>query len=437
MSYKESLMKLPRRAFLRAAGVSLALPWLDAFAAETPNTKQQTPKRRMVCICSPLGIQPQFFFPQKAGKDYELSPYLNVIKEFRNDFTVVSGLAHPGVGPSHDSHYSFLTAAPHPEHRAGFRNSISLDQRAAVHVRGETRFTTLNLGSSTLGWTTSGAPVPADPFPTSVFTRLFIEGRPDEVEAQKRRLRNGKSILDSLREQSKKLRPALSGEDREKMDQYFSSIRELEQCLAQAEEWSRKPKPDLKKFGADTKPPAVPARSDELVARAKAWFHVVHLALLTDSTRLITLDLGEGSGGVAGVSVGHHDLTHNGRDPGKIEQLKKLELAKMEAFRGFLAKLQESKEDGASLLDRTMVFFSSNLGDASTHGVKSLPVLLAGGGFKHGQYLDFPEPKDKKKDPTQPPLSNLYLSMLHRLGINTDKFGSSTGTLPGLEMRSA
>src|SRR5262249_28721182 len=117
----------------------------------------------------------------------------------------------------------------------------------------------------------------------------------------------------------------------------------------------------------------------------------------------------------------------------KIEQLKKLELAKMETFRIFLAKLKETKEEGVSLLDRTMVFFSSNLGDASTHGVKNLPVLLAGGGFKHGQHLVFPEPKDKKKDPPLPPLSNLYLSMLHRLGVETDKFGSSTGTLAGLE----
>ena len=427
-------MTLTRRRFLRATGVSLVLPWLESLAPGRALGASPKPPRRMVCMCSPLGIQPQFFFPQKAGKGYEPSPYLNVIKEFRNDYTVVSGLAHPGVGPSHDSHFSFLTAAPHPERRAGFRNSISLDQRAAEHVRGATRFTTLSLGAGTLGWTASGAPVPYDPFPTTVFTRLFMAGRPDEVEAQKRRLRNGKSVLDSLSGQARKLQPTLSGDDREKMDQYFTSIRELEQCLAQTEEWSRKPKPDLRKFGVDPKPPLPPVRSDDLVARAKIWFHVVHLALLTDSSRLITLDLGEGSSGVPGVSVAHHDLTHNGRDPGKIEQLKKLELAKMEAFRGFLAKLKESKEDGVSLLDRTMIFFSSNLGDASTHGVKNLPVLLAGGGFKHGQYLAFPAPKDTKKDPPLPPLSNLYLSMLHRMGINADKFGSSTGTLPGLEM---
>src|SRR4051794_2885465 len=120
-------MKLTRRTFLRTAGVSLALPWLDAFAlAQTPGTAAK-PRRRMVCINTPLGVHPPFFFPQQAGKDYALSPYLEVLKEFRDDFTVISGLTHPEVGPSHDSNYSFLTGAPHPEHRAGFRNTISLD----------------------------------------------------------------------------------------------------------------------------------------------------------------------------------------------------------------------------------------------------------------------------------------------------------------------
>jgi hypothetical protein len=431
-------MKLTRRNFLKAAGVSMALPWLESMVPVRALGTTAKPRRRMVCICSPLGLQPAYFFPQKgSGKDFELSPYLEVIKDFRNDFTVVSGMAHPDVGPSHDSHLSFLTAAPHPERRAGFCNTASLDQVAAEHLRGETRFTTLGLGESPLSWTRSGAPVPNDSWASSVFARMFIEGRPDEVEAQKRRLRDGKSILDSVRSQAKKLTPALAKNDVEKLDEYFTSVRELEQRLAQAEEWSRKPKPDLRKFGVDPKPPRNITDGVDLIGKTNIWFDVIHLALLTDSTRLITLDLLGTSGvtpGIPGVSIAHHDLTHNGRDPVKIEQLKKLELAKMETFRKFLAKLRETKEEGVSLLDRTMVFFSSNLGDASTHGVKNLPVLLAGGGFKHGQYLTFPEPKDKKKDPPLPPLSNLYLTMLHRLGVRADKFGSSTGTLPGLEL---
>jgi Protein of unknown function (DUF1552) len=418
-------MKLDRRTFLRAAGVSLALPWLDAFIPARALGAAARPRRRMVCINTPLGVHPPFFFPQQAGKDYELSPYLEVLKDFRDDFTVISGLTHPEVGPSHDSNYSFLTGAPHPEHRAGFRNSISLDQFAAEHMRGETRFASLPLSCEgfTLSWTRSGAPVPSDSFPSSVFTKLFLEGRPDEVQAQARRLRDGQSILDTVRDQAQTLTSGLGANDRDKLDEYFTSVRELEQRLAQDQEWSKKPKPKV-----DAKPPQNITNPADLVGKTRAWFDLIHLALQTDSSRLITLQLLGTSSvpPIPGVSLGHHDLSHHGQDPTKIAQLRTLELAKMQTLRDFLKKLKDTKEEGASLLDRTMVFFSSNLGNAATHGVKNMPVLLAGGGFKHGQHLAF-DPKDP------PPLCNLYVSMLQRLGIEADKFSSSTGTLTGLD----
>src|SRR5688572_30306657 len=133
-------MKLDRRTFLRGAGVAVALPMLDAMLPRARGNVRAVPKRRMVCINTPLGLHPPHFFPQTAGPDYELTPYLEVLKDLRDDFSVMSGLSHPDVGPSHDSNASFLTAAPHPERRAGFRNSISLDQLAAEHLHGETRF---------------------------------------------------------------------------------------------------------------------------------------------------------------------------------------------------------------------------------------------------------------------------------------------------------
>jgi hypothetical protein len=416
-------MSLSRRTFLRAAGVSLALPWLESLApAAAPLA---TPPRRMVCICAPLGLHPPHFFPEKPGKDYPLTPYLEVLKDFRDDFTVISGLSHPDVGPSHDSIFSFLTAAPHPEQRAGFRNSISLDQFAAEHIGGETRFPSLALSCEgfSLSWTRSGALVPSDSYPSSVFARLFLEGRPDEVQAQARRLRDGRSILDTVRDQAKKVQPALGAGDREKLDEYFSSVRELEKRLARAEEWSKKPKPKV-----DAKPPQNVTNPADLVGRARLMYDLIHLALQTDSTRLITLLLLGTSlvPPIPGVTLGHHDLSHHGQDPTKIEQLKKVELETLKTFRDLLAKLKQTKEDGVSLLDRTMVFFSSNLGNASTHATRNMPVLLAGGGFKHGRHLAF--------DPAKPPpLSNLYVTMLQRLGIEADRFGSSTGTLSGLE----
>jgi hypothetical protein len=418
---------MSRRRFLRSAGVSLALPWLDALAPRrAPGAAPPRPRRRMVCICTPLGLHPPYFFPQKAGKDYALSPYLDVLKDLRDDFTVISGLSHPDVGPSHDSIYSYLTAAPHPEIRAGFRNTISLDQLAAEHIGGETRFDSLSLSCEgfSLSWTRSGALVPSDCWPSSVFARLFLEGRPDEVQAQARRLQDGQSILDAVRDQARTMQSGLGSEDRDKLDEYFTSVRELERRLARAEQWSKKPKPKV-----SVKPPQNIQNSADVAGKARLMFDLIHLALQTDSTRLITLLLLGTSSvpPVQGVSLGHHDLSHHGQDPNKIAQLKKVELEVMKTFRGLLVKLKQTREEGASLLDRTSVFFSSNLGNAGTHSTRNLPIVLAGGGFRHGRHLGF-DPK------SPPPLSNLYVSMLQRLGVEVDRFGSSTGTLSGLEV---
>lgn len=413
--------KATRRNFLKATGVTLALPWLEAFAQ---NPAAGIP-RRMVCICTPLSLHPANFFPKEAGKNYTPSPYLETLAPFKDDFTVVSGLSHPDVGSSHDSIYSFLTAAPHPERRAGFRNSISLDQYAASFIGGKTRFPSLALSCEgfSLSWTRSGAIVPSDSFPSSVFARLFLEGRPDEVQSQIQRLRDGRSILDSVSEQTKAITPALGKLDKSKLDEYFTSVRELEQNISVAEEWSRKPKPKV-----EAKQPVNIANGADVAGKARLMFDLTHLALQTDSSRLITMLLLGTSlvPPIPGVNLGHHDLSHHGQDPVKIAQLKAVEIEKMKTFSAFLAKLKETKEQDSNLLDRTSVFFSSNLGNASNHSTKNLPIILAGGGFKHGQHLAF--------DPINPPpLSNLYVSMLQRTGINAEKFGSSTGTLKGLD----
>jgi hypothetical protein len=421
-------MNLHRRTFLRAAGVALALPLFDAFGARRALAAATAAlPRRMVCINTPLGLHPAFFFPEKAGRDYKLSPYLEVLKDFRDDFTVISGLSHPDIGSSHDSNQSFLTSAPHPERRAGFKNSISLDQFAAEHVYGQTRFPTLTLSceGAGLSWTKSGAPVPTEDWPSSVFAKLFLEGRPEEVQAQARRLADGQSILDSVRDQARKLTGVLGAADREKLDEYCTSIRELELRLALAAAWSKKPKPKV-----NAKPPVNIQNSADLVGKTRLWFDLIHLALQTDSTRLITLQLLGTSQvpPIPGVNQGHHDLSHHGQDPAKIAQLKTLELEKLRTLREFFIQLRTTKEGGESLLDRTMIFFSSNLGDASKHSVKNMPIILAGGGFKHGRHLAFDENKN-------PPLGNLYVSMLQRMGIEADKFGSGNATLTGLEMR--
>ena len=418
-------MRLTRRTFLRTAGVSLALPWLDALAPTRADGSAARPPRRMVCVCTPLGLHEPFLFPEKAGKDYAPTPYLDILKDFRDDFTVISGLSHPGVEQGHDSNASFLTSAPHPENRAGFRNTISVDQLAAEHLGDETRFPSLALSHEgySLSWTRSGAIVPSNTSPSHVFARLFVEGRPDEVEAQLRRLRDGQSILDRIGGQAKQLQSDLGADDRDKLDEYFTSVRELERRLHKAEEWSKKPKPKV-----DVQPPQDIPNAADLVGRTRLLYDVTHLALQTDSTRLVTILLGGTSTvpPIPGVSQDHHNLSHHGQDPAKIAQLKIIELETMKAVRDLLAVLKQTKEDGASLLDRTMLFFGSNLGSGSSHSCKNLPILLAGGGFRHGRHLAF--------DPDRPPpLANLFVTMLQRLGVEADRFGSGAGTLTGLD----
>jgi hypothetical protein len=380
----------------------------------------------MVCLCTPLGLHPAFFFPEKSGKDYELTPYLEVLKDFRNDYTVVSGLAHAGMSPgfAHQASASFLTGAPGAG-RPGFKNAISVDQFAAAKIGGRTRFASLALSGEGAGlsWTRTGALVPASTSPAKVFAKLFLDGKPDEVKAQVNRLEDGRSILDDVRDEAKNLRSGLGAEDRDRLDEYITSVRELEQRLASDEAWAKKPKPKVNV----EQPKDIPNVAD-LIGRTRLLFDLSHLALQTDSTRLITIMLAGSTyvPPINGVSLGHHDLSHHGKDPGKLDQLKIVEVETMKTLRDFLAKLKQSKEAGDTLLDRTMVYLGSNLGDGSSHSVKNLPVLVAGGGFKHGQHLRF--------DPdNSPPLCNLYVSMLQRLGIEADKFRTSTGTLTGLE----
>jgi hypothetical protein len=423
-------MRMERRQFLRAAGVSLALPVFDRFsAAQAPMAQapvaERRPRRRMVCICLPLGLHAPNFFPTNSGADYEKTPYLELLQELRDDFTVISGLSHPGMssGFAHQATASFLTGIPGAG-RPGFRNSISVDQLAAEQIGDQTRFRSLTLSGEGLGlsWTRTGAIVPADNSPAKVFARLFLEGSPQEVRAQVRRLESGRSILDDVRGQADALRGELGSGDREKLDEYLTSVRELERRLVSDEAWCKMPKPKV-----DVPPPQDIPNAADLIGRTRLLFDLAHLALQTDSTRLVTIMLAGSTYAppIPGVSLGHHDLSHHGKDPGKLEQLKIVEVESLKTIRDLLQKLKDSQEEGGSLLDSTAVFVGSNLGDASSHSTKNLPVLLAGGGFRHGQHLAF-DPHDP------PPLCNLYVSMLQRLGLEIDKFGTSTGTLTGL-----
>jgi hypothetical protein len=341
--------------------------------------------------------------------------------------TVFSGVSHPEVDGGHSSEASFLSAAPHPG-ASSFRNTISLDQFALEQLPPATRFGSLVLTTSSGGTgisvARSGARLPADGRPSEVFKKLFVNGTAKEVAQQTERLRDGQSIMDTVAGDAKRLSARVTGRDREKLDEYFTTVREVEQRLKLAEEWAKQPKPDVA-----VPPPTDVQNAADFVARTRLMFDLAHLALQTDSTRLVTLTImGHNSvPPVPGITQDWHNLSHHGKDPEKLAQLKVIELEQMKLLAGFLAKLKSSKEGGADLLAHTAVLYGSNLGNASSHDTKNMPMLLAGGGFKHGQHLAFDEKQNY-------PLPNLYVSMLQRLGIEAGRFASSTGTMRGLEL---
>ena len=406
---------LSRRTFLRGAGVAVALPLLERMLPAFASSGKVV--RRMVCLQTNMGIMPQFFFPEKPGKDYAATPYLQRLAAHRAQTTVFSGVSLPGVTGGHAADRCFLTGTPHPE-RGGFRNWISLDQYAADYVGGETRFPSLVLamtseGGMTLSFTRSGAAISAERSPKKLFTKLFVQGKPDEVEAAAESIRQGRSMLDFVGEQSRRLNRTLSTADQERLDQYYTSVRELEKRLKSSESWEYKPKPKV-----DAAPPVDLDDPKEIAKRTKLFFDVIKLALETDSTRIVSMMID---------TTVIHNITHHGNRPEVIAELREKEESQFDALNGFLTALTSVQEEGQTLLDRTMVLYGTSMGSANSHSNHNLPVMLFGGGFKHGQHLAF----DTKNNY---PMSNLYISMLQRLGLEVGQFSTAKGTMTGLEM---
>ncbi|TWU01389.1 DUF1552 domain-containing protein [Neorhodopirellula pilleata] len=411
-----------RRRFLRASGVLLSLPCLETFAAPATTS---SPRRRTVAINIGLGLHGPNLFPQKPGKDYELTPYLRELQDFRNDFTILSGTSHPGVDGGHSAEKSFLTAAPHPG-SASFKNTISIDQLLAEKVGAQSRFgyLALSLSGRSLSWSRSGVELPSETRPSKLFEKLFLDGKPDEKQKQLQRLRDGQSIMDTVSENARRMSRRVSRRDQQKLEQYYSVVRDTEQRLQSAEQWEHEPKPDV-----DRPIPKDISDKTEIIGKAELMYDLMHLAIATDSTRAITF-FSNGINAVpkiAGVTQDYHNLSHHGKDPEKIEELTVIETQQMRAFAGFVRKLRDTDEDGVSLLDRTQILFGSNLGNASSHNNQNLPILLVGGGYRHGQHLAF-DPENNH------PLPQLFVTMLQRMGVETDAFAGITGTLPGLEL---
>lgn len=421
--------QISRRTFLRSSGVALALPFLDSMLPKRglgadANVKGGVP-RRMVCICTNYGLYGPALFPENTGRNYTLSPYLEILKEHRNDFTLFSGISHPNQAGAcgHSSEMTWLTSAANPG-LSGFRNTISVDQLVAEKTGFETRYPSLVLGTGSAGinsisYTRSGVMIPAESKPSKVFAKLFLNGTPDEIKGQMQKLQEGRSIMDTLQEQAKTFGRRVGTADRAKLDEYYTSVREMELRFAKAEEWVKKTKPTV-----DAAQPKDITDERDLIGRLRLLLDLVPLAVQTDSTRLFTIMVqGLPSAPlVPGVSIDHHGLSHHGKEPGKVEQLRRIEEAQFAAVRDLIAALAKKEEAGRRLLDSTMVMFGSNLGNANSHEPTNLNIVLAGGGFKHAGHVAF----DQKNNT---PLSNLFVTMLQRMNIETDRFGSSKGTI--------
>jgi BMFP domain-containing protein YqiC len=423
---------ISRRRFLQGTGIALALPFLDNMApcgrAEQSAPRSAAP-RRLFAICNNLGLLPEHFFPKGAGLDYTPSPYLQFLQEHRRDFTVFSGVSHPNVDGGHPSDISFLTAAPHPA-SSSFRNTISIDQYIAERIGTLTRFPSITLavnGGRGLSWTGTGVAIPAEQSASAVFRQLFLQGTAEEIEAQIREIDTGRSILDAVADQAKDLQRKVGASDRDRLDQYFTSVRDLENRLQASRGWENKPKPVVK--AAEPVDPSSPA---QYLAKVKLMYDLARLAFETDSTRAITLMLNSVGTPVLQIqgetiTDSYHNLSHHGKAPEKLTQLKVVDEWHMKLLAGLFDDLKSVREHGEPLLDRTMIFYGSNLGDANAHSTANMPTIFAGGGFRHGQHVAFDTQQNY-------PLPNLFVTMLQRMGIETNNFASATGTMRGLEM---
>ena len=415
---------LSRRTFLRGAGITLALPWLDAmlpaFAADPK------PPMRFIGILNYFSFHAPNLFPKESGTAYTATPYLEGLQPHRDAFTIISGLNHPEVRDGHASDKSFFTGAPHPG-SPSFKNTVSLDQLATETIGRDTRYPSLNFSTSgaySCSYTRSGVAIPPETSAARAFAKLFIDGTPAEVAEEVARVQEGRSILDRVATEAKRLQKNIGAGDRDKLDQYFTSVRELEQRMVRSENFARQPKPK----------PGVPAIKDpgpgEDTTRFGLMLEVARLAVQTDLTRIVTLYYVGTSKTPSkpGTSFAYHDLSHHGQDAGKLNQLAILERDLLLEWGGFIQRMKDSRDGTSRLLDNTMSVFGAGMGNASSHESTNLPVLLTGGRFKHGQHLAH-DPKNP------PPLCNLWVQMLQEMGVETGKFGTSNKeTLAGLSV---
>ena len=439
--------EISRRTALRGIGATIALPLLNAMADLPAASKP----RRSVFLYIPNGVNTLTWQIQKAGADYEFTAPLKSLEKHRADLTPISGLHHPMViGKHHNCEKVWLTGANVPGDGGAFRNTVSADQLMAEVQGASTRFQSLEMAieGTSLAWSRDGIQLPADRNTQQIFNQLFGVEK-ESKETIRRRLSRRGSILDLVADDAKRVNRSLGTEDRSKLDEYLTAVRQVEERTKRADEWLNVPKPQV---SADAT-----AKLTRKLSMAEAgeyyrlFYDLMALALRTDSTRVITCGIGS-EGNTSGIpEIGilqtRHGLSHHNGDPEQLRRLTATDTFLIEQLSYFLDQLKDAQEDGRPLLDTTQVLWGSGMAYGHSHGNANLPTILCGGkalGYQHGTHLDFNLPKIGKYDVADANghyricsrpvddtarVSNLLLTMLQRAGVKAEKFQDSTGAL--------
>ncbi len=435
---------MTRRTLLRGIGAAIGLPLMDAmmspasgapstFKARAQSVSQQS---RLICCYVPNGVNIQKWVPEAVGADYELSPTLKTLSDHRMDFTVISGLGHPSATGGHSGADTWLTGA---DLRAvagkDYTNGVSADQVVAQHHARYTRYGSLQLSdrsgtgsaghSHTLSFGRNGTPLPAESSPRRLFERLFVPDTGADRQATLQRYALEKSILDSVLVDARRLKRRLGQRDQQKLDQYLASVRETEQRVHRWEAWMDVPRPKVDPAGMQLG--SQPANAHDRAMWLDVMMELSYLAFVTDTTRVITHQWSREASGYGGGGENHHELSHHGGDPEMLRKLAVIDRFHLSRLNRFLELLKQTEDGDGSMLDHTMVLYGSgmNSGKGGEHSPKNLPLLLAGGrglGLNHGRHLAFDQEN-------HPPLSNLLLSLIQKMGIATDRFSDATGTI--------
>jgi hypothetical protein len=447
--------RISRRTVLRGLGVTISLPMLDCMAESQPSSMP----KRSVFLYIPNGVNTLTWQIQKAGSDYELTAPLKSLEKHRADITPISGLHHPMViGKHHNCEKVWLTGANVPGDGGAFRNTVSADQWMAEVQGRATRFPSLELAieGTSLAWSRDGIQLPAERNTQQIFNALFGVEK-DSPETIRRRLSRRGSILDLVADDAHQVTRKLGSQDRSKLDEYLTAVRQVEERTRRADEWLSIPKPTVTATEAE--------RLQRKLSMAEAgeyyrlFYDLMALALRTDSTRVITCGIGS-EGNTSGIpEIGilqtRHGLSHHNGDPEQLRRLTATDTFLVEQFSYFLDLLKEYKEGQQTLLDTTQVLWGSGMAYGHSHGNANLPLILAGGkalGYQHGTHLDYNLPKIGQYDvanaqghyqicsrpvDSDARVSNLLLTMLQRVDVQADQFQDSLGPIPELLASSA